>query len=70
MGALNEINVQPKELCYEALPQNVVEKAESCGLKPILTLMGALNEINVQPKELCYEAPFGVGYLTEQFIFA
>jgi aromatic ring-opening dioxygenase LigB subunit len=53
-----------------ALPQTIVEKAESCGLKPILTLMGALNEINVQTKELCYEAPFGVGYLTEQFIFA
>lgn len=53
-----------------ALDQNLVEKAQQCGYKPILMLLGALENIQCTPKELCYEAPFGVGYLTMKFDIA
>ncbi len=53
-----------------AMDQHVVEQADQCGYKPIVTLMGALENLNCVSKELCYEAPFGVGYLTARFDIA
>ncbi len=45
----------------------MIEKADQCGYKPILTLLGALEGLNGSFRELCYEAPFGVGYFTARF---
>lgn len=44
------------------------EEAGTCGLRPIVTLLGALKNINCNFKILSYEGPFGVGYLTAEFI--
>jgi MEMO1 family protein len=42
--------------------------AKECGLKPILILLGTLAGMNYKPLKLSYEAPFGVGYLTMNFL--
>ncbi len=52
------------------MDQASLEKAGQCGYRPILVLMSLLEEMNVTPRELSYEAPFGVGYLCEQFVLA
>ena len=49
------------------MDKNMIEKAQECGLRSILTLIGALEEIECQPEVLSYEAPFGVGYLVMNF---
>ncbi len=46
-----------------------IEKAEECGYRSILIMLGVLKNIDYTFKRLSYEAPFGVGYLTGQFIF-
>ncbi|MCX6782188.1 MAG: AmmeMemoRadiSam system protein B [Candidatus Magasanikbacteria bacterium] len=46
-----------------------VEQAAECGLRSILILLGMLQNIRYDYRELSYEGPFGVGYLTSQFIF-
>lgn len=53
-----------------AIPPNILEKADQCGYKPILTLLGCIETLNCTPKEVCYEAPFGVGALTMRFDIA
>ncbi len=53
-----------------AMDQHLLEKADQCGYKPIVTLLGCLEQVNCHPKELCYEAPFGVGALTVRFDMA
>ncbi len=49
------------------LPQDLIEDAQECGLKPILILLGALTGLKYTPQVLSYESPFGVGYLTMNF---
>jgi len=51
------------------LDKDIIEKAASCGFRSILLLMGMLRGINFDYKSYCYEAPFGVGYLTANFVF-
>lgn len=48
----------------------LVEEAAETGYNSILLLLGALKNINYEFKHLAYEAPFGVGYLTAEFIFS
>jgi len=47
---------------------DLVEKAEECGYRSILITLGILKNIDYTFKSLAYEAPFGVGYLTGQFV--
>ncbi len=49
-----------------ALPQEMVERAGQCGVRPILTLLGSL-EPGVQARIHSYEGPFGVGYAVAHF---
>ncbi len=51
------------------LNTKIVEKAEQCGYRSILILLGVLKNMNYTFKNHCYESPFGVGYLTGQFLF-
>ncbi|MDO8754827.1 MAG: AmmeMemoRadiSam system protein B, partial [Anaerolineales bacterium] len=51
-----------------AMDPAVVDAASECGYRPLLMLLGALDGIHVKPRVLSYEAPFGVGYLTAEFI--
>ncbi len=48
----------------------LIENAAETGYKPLLLLLGALKNINYEFKRLAYEHPFGVGYLTAEFIFS
>lgn len=51
------------------LDQTVVKTSEQCGYRSILILLGVLKNMNYSFKNYCYEAPFGVGYLTGNFVF-
>lgn len=48
---------------------DLVEKAAECGYRSLLILLGILKNVDYTFKRLAYEAPFGVGYLTGQFVF-
>lgn len=47
----------------------LVDKAAECGYRSLLILLGILKNVDYRFKRLSYEAPFGVGYLTGQFVF-
>ena len=43
------------------------KEAGECGFKSLLILLGVMKNINYEPEKLSYEAPFGIGYLVENF---
>lgn len=45
-----------------------VEEAAECGYRSILILLGVLKNMEYTFKNYAYEGPFGVGYLTGEFI--
>lgn len=45
----------------------LIEEAGECGLRSLLILLGIIKELNYQPEQLSYQAPFGIGYLVENF---
>ncbi|MFA6466493.1 MAG: AmmeMemoRadiSam system protein B [Patescibacteria group bacterium] len=47
-------------------PQFIKEAGE-CGFRSLLILLGIIKEMNYQPLKLSYQAPFGIGYLVENF---
>lgn len=49
------------------LPEDLIERAGECGLRPIIMLLGALHSCNVKGHIYSYEGPFGVGYLVAGF---
>lgn len=51
------------------LPEDLIEKAGECGLRPIIVLLGALSGYEVTSRIYSYEGPFGVGYLVADFSF-
>lgn len=52
-----------------SLPEDLIERAGECGLRPIIILLGALSEYDVTSRIYSYEGPFGVGYLVADFHF-
>lgn len=50
------------------LPDDFILNAQECGLRQLSLLLGVISEYNYRAEQLSYEAPFGVGYLTVQFI--
>lgn len=50
------------------LSEELIERAGQCGLRPLLMLMGALDGYSVRSTIHFYEGPFGVGYLTAEFL--
>lgn len=50
------------------LPDDFISNAQECGLRQLALLLGVLSDYNYKAEQLSYEAPFGVGYLTVQFI--
>lgn len=50
------------------LDNDLINNAHECGLKTFYILLGILRGINFTYKSYCYEAPFGVGYLTANFV--
>ncbi len=49
------------------LPEELVERAGECGLRPVVILLGALRGRQPEPRIHSYEGPFGVGYLVASF---
>ena len=49
------------------IEDDLIKKAQECGMKTLLMLLGVLEEYNVKTDILEYEYPFGVGYLTVNF---
>lgn len=47
----------------------LIEEAAECGLRSFLILLGVIKNMNYEFEVLSYEAPFGVGYLTGEFVF-
>ncbi len=50
------------------LDAEFVKNASECGLRSFLILMGILKNVDYTYRQYSYEAPFGVGYLTANFI--
>jgi len=50
------------------LDSNFTEEAGECGLRSIAVALGTLSKQKVKFSELSYECPFGVGYLTGEFV--
>lgn len=50
------------------LDPELIAGAAECGLRSILILLGILRNMHYTFEALAYEAPFGVGYLTGNFI--
>ncbi len=50
------------------LDPQFVEQAAECGFRSILILMGILRNVNYTYESHAYEGPFGVGYLTANFV--
>ena len=48
--------------------KKLISDAGECGLKSIVILLGILDGIKYEPQVLSYEFPFGVGYLTANFL--
>lgn len=46
----------------------LTQNAAECGLRSIVILLGALTGVHYTYEEYAYEAPFGVGYLTANFV--
>ena len=49
------------------LDRKLVNEAGECGLRSLLILLGIIKEMNYEPIKLSYQAPFGIGYLVENF---
>lgn len=51
-----------------SLDDQMVKDADQCSYRSLLIALGVLKNMNYTFKNLCYEAPFGVGYLTGEFV--
>jgi aromatic ring-opening dioxygenase LigB subunit len=47
----------------------VISEAQECAYRSIMIALGVLKNTDFVFKNYCYEAPFGIGYVTGQFIF-
>ena len=50
------------------MKKDFVADAAECGFRSFLILMGILQGVQTTYKSYAYEAPFGVGYLTANFV--
>lgn len=48
--------------------ESTITNAAECGFRSFLILMGVLRDINYTFESYAYEGPFGVGYLTANFV--
>lgn len=67
-GKIRELLEQNNLAGMLQLDPQLVENASECGFKSILMLLGVLKNVRYKYKEYSYEAPFGVGYLTANFV--
>lgn len=48
----------------------LIKEAAPCGTRSLIILLGIIKDMSYEPIKLSYQAPFGIGYLTEQFKFS
>ena len=65
---ITELVAQNKLAEIVRVDAGLAAEAGECGLKSFSILAGILDGVKCEPKILSYEAPFGVGYLTANFI--
>ncbi len=63
-NALNDMDTK----ALLKLPKRLLEKSCQCGYRPLLVLLGALTRYDASYREYAYEHPFGIGYLSAEFI--
>ena len=49
------------------LDKELIAEAGECGYRSLLILLGVIKDLNYEPEQLSYQAPFGIGYLVENF---
>jgi len=50
------------------MDQEIIKQSYECGFRSILIMLGILKNVDYKFKQYAYEAPFGVGYLTANFV--
>jgi len=50
----------PREVL--TMPEDLIEDAGECGMRPVCMMLGALDDLEVRSEVLSYEGPWGVGY--------
>jgi aromatic ring-opening dioxygenase LigB subunit len=53
---------------FLTMEQNIINDAAECGYRSFLILMGILRDVNYRYESYSYESPFGIGYLTANFV--
>ncbi len=53
-----------------SIDKKLLEASGTTGHFPLAILAGILNDVNIKSNILSYEAPFGVGYMVAEFMFA
>jgi aromatic ring-opening dioxygenase LigB subunit len=61
---------KPEGTQFENAVKEAIQTNTTKPLEPLLILLGLQQNIQVTPRIYSYEAPFGVGYLTAQFVLA
>ncbi len=49
------------------LDPELIKEVSPCGHRSLLILLGIMEQLNFTPQQLSYQAPFGIGYLVENF---
>lgn len=71
-----QFDSQIKEIIYKeenidksilSLNSNLIEKANECGLRPLMFMLGLLTPYNHKSRVLAYQDNFGIGYLSADF---
>ena len=53
---------------FLTMEQKIINDAAECGYRSFLILMGILRDVNYRYESYAYESPFGIGYLTANFV--
>jgi aromatic ring-opening dioxygenase LigB subunit len=51
-----------------SIEREIISDAAECGFRSFLILMGILRDVNYRYESYAYEGPYGVGYLTANFV--
>lgn len=67
-GKIQEFFISHNTAGLLTLEKEIVNDAAECGFRSFLILMGILRDVNYRYESYSYEGPFGVGYLTANFV--
>lgn len=67
-GKVQEYFISHNTAGFLTIDQNIIDKAAECGYRSFCILMGILRDVNYRYESYSYESPFGIGYLTANFV--